>query len=664
MYKENGEVRKGEKKSNFCFYCETSVLNFSRHIVRNHPSETDVQKIILQPSGSKERKRLLDLLRKKGNFLNSNIVRKPVQRLRTEKDLLPCDNCLGFFSAKLLWRHRIKCTKLKSRNHRAAAQNVLIANLRIDTKLRETVFPRMRADEISLVAKKDPLICAYGARYIKVHREKHFINVASRKMRELSRFLIEIKKIEPTIKCLFDALKPQHFDILVAATRIVAKYDAEKDKFDSPTFAMNMGTYLKQCAEIAIVFALKRKEISETISSAEAEADLKTLLKVIESQWQYEISSQAASDLNINKWNKVTLVPLASDLKLLKDFLISKANSAVIGLNNDGDTSEYIVLLETIFCRIILLNRRRPGELQRLRLDTYEKSENGNSNSGYEEFSEVVSPTEKILLSRFKRIVIRGKRGRGVPVLFSPDTQNHIKVLLKYRKNFVSERNIFLFGNPQSNEPICGYKVLQKYAMACGAKNPTAITATRLRKHLATLTQLFDMSENDLEQLASFMGHTIGVHRENYRLPDDVFQTAKISKLLLLMEKGQAAHFKGKSLNDIDLNLEEDLMTDNDNERNNRSPSPLPEFVQSTSSEVPTEKQKHIPHKGKRVLVKWTNEQKNIIMRFFENHIKTKRPPRKNECEELKKLNPKIFENKDWPKIKVFVQNQYQKNYK
>ncbi|CAH1986997.1 unnamed protein product [Acanthoscelides obtectus] len=424
-------------------------------------------------------------------------------------------------------------------NKQVSAQNLLVSSLRIDLNLKKTVFPRMRADEISLVAKRDPLICAYGARYMKIHREKHFINVTSRKMREIARFLIEIEKMEPNIHCLFDALKPKYFDTTVAATKAVAKYDVEKDKFESPTYAMNMGTNLKQCAEIAIIFALKRKQIALTVSSAEAEADLKTLIKVIESQWQYEISSQAASDININKWNKVTLVPLASDLKLLKEFLITTANSAATALQNDGDgdVSQYVLLLESIFCRVILLNRRRPGELQRLTLDNYQILEKSDSSSNYEEFSEVVSPTEQILLKRFKRIVIRGKRGRGVPVLFSPDIQGHINILIKIRNKFVSEKNPFLFGNAKSNEPKCGYKVLKKFALASGAKNPSAITATRLRKHLATLTQLFDMSENDLEQLASFMGHTIGVHRENYRLPNDVYQTAKISKLLLLMEK-------------------------------------------------------------------------------------------------------------------------------
>lgn len=56
----------------------------------------------------------------------------------------------------------------------------------------------MRADEISLVAK-DSLIYEHGASVHIIHIEKHFINVASRKMLENSCLLIELTKMEPTI---------------------------------------------------------------------------------------------------------------------------------------------------------------------------------------------------------------------------------------------------------------------------------------------------------------------------------------------------------------------------------------------------------------------------------------------------------------------------------
>lgn len=68
------------------------------------------------------------------------------------------------------------------------------------------------------------------------------------------------------------------------------------------------------------------------------------------------------------------------------------------------------------------------------------------------------------------------------------------------------------------------------------------------------------MTESELKQLATFMGHTLSVHKDSYRLPSDVYQTAKISKLLMLMEDGRAD--KGEALDDMDLNLDEEVKGD------------------------------------------------------------------------------------------------------
>ncbi|KAG5896595.1 hypothetical protein JTB14_024404 [Gonioctena quinquepunctata] len=168
-------------------------------------------------------------------------------------------------------------------------------------------------------------------------------------------------------------------------------------------------------------------------------------------------------------------------------------------------------------------------------------------------------PQVKNFIAEFQRVVIRGKRGRGVPVLFSKDVQEHISVLLSVWNKQVDDKNPYLFGKPGLVTPITGYKVLQSYARASGAKNPSSITCTKLRKHLAT-SQLFSLNETEIDQLATFMGHTIGVHKNSYRLPDDLHQTAKISKILLLLESGNLGEYKGKTLDEIDINLNEDLL--------------------------------------------------------------------------------------------------------
>lgn len=627
---------------------------------------------------------LLFTLRKKGNYLNSHEHAKPVRSGTENTNYLPCKHCLGYYSSKNLWRHIKQCDANPSKgasakNAKSEAQNFLIRTLKVDDHLKDEVFPRMRADQISLTAKKDKLICAFASRYLKIHRDKHFVLVASRKMRELARLLIEMQKLDTSLNDLFQCLKPEHYDKLVSATKAASKYDYEKRSYQSPTFALNMGTVLKQCCDIALMHVLKRSVLFPTISSANVEANLKSLIDLIASNWKFDISNQAACDLNIKKWNKVTLIPLASDLKLLKDCLIQKAESALSDLKkNNHDAKAYNTLLETVYCRILLLNRRRPGELQRLFTSTYMSAMQNQSSQTYEEFSEAVSETEKILITKFKRIVIKGKRGRGVPVLISKDVQEHVDVMLEYRNHVFRKTNLYLFGNPNTGQPITGYKILKKYVTLCGAKNPDALTCTRLRKHLATLTQLFNLTENDMEQLASFMGHTLGIHRSSYRLPDDVYQTSKISKLLILMEKGEAGQFKGKTLDEINLNLEENVLEEPE-ENLLEEPEETTEIL-ADDNIIPNDDEqnkicsgiatnyrkkmlpkKKISPKRKIQRTPWTQDQKNIVTNYFKTHITQKKPPKQAECEELISKNSAILRNKDWLKIKVFVQNIYRK---
>lgn len=176
-----------------------------------------------------------------------------------------------------------------------------------------------------------------------------------------------------------------------------------------------------------------------------------------------------------------------------------------------------------------------------------------------------------------------------------------------------------------------------------------------------------------MEQLASFMGHTLGIHRSSYRLPDNLYQTAKISKLLILMEQGQAAQFKGKNLNDINLNLEDDLV-ENDENKNDQDGmrQEVNSDVETFESDEMTDKNKNrtdidtevkISKGKKRCLVPWSEQQKTVVTNFFKNHIKIKKPPKKAECESVKSQYPDLLNNKDWLKIKVFVQNKYTKSY-
>lgn len=95
-------------------------------------------------------------IRKKGNFIQNSVeVTKPMRKQKFT-DYLLCTNCLSFYSKNLLWKHKKKCTQNSNKttvNVQSEVQNLLLRHLKIDEKLKDTVFLRMRADKTSLVAK-------------------------------------------------------------------------------------------------------------------------------------------------------------------------------------------------------------------------------------------------------------------------------------------------------------------------------------------------------------------------------------------------------------------------------------------------------------------------------------------------------------------------------
>lgn len=131
-----------------------------------HSDEFEVQEILAYKVRDKRRKYLFTQLRHKGNFLksasNENVV--PVRQSSdmekpTVSSFLPCKYCKGFYKKKYLYRHIKTCPQNKdSKNGRINAISEgqsLFATYKKDDILRKEVFPTMRGDDISFVAKTD-----------------------------------------------------------------------------------------------------------------------------------------------------------------------------------------------------------------------------------------------------------------------------------------------------------------------------------------------------------------------------------------------------------------------------------------------------------------------------------------------------------------------------
>ena len=167
---------------------------------------------------------------------------------------------------------------------------------------------------------------------------------------------------------------------------------------------------------------------------------------------------------------------------------------------------------------------------------------------------------------------------------------------------------------------------------------------------MATVAQLLTMSNYDLEQLQTFMGHNQDTERPFYVQPLDIHQVAKLSKTLLFKERGKTGELKIKTLSEIDMEID----SEND-ETDNEAQEDLEILCEYSSS-------RNKPNKIPRKLIPWTVEQKAAARSFFAENIANKKPPKKNDVEQLRIRYNSLFDNKSWPQIKVFVQNIYKKN--
>ncbi|CAG9840805.1 unnamed protein product [Diabrotica balteata] len=676
--KENEEADGVEKvtdasyydKFTFCFYCEKDVDHFSRHIFTWHFNEIDVQKIMGASLKSKKRRELIKSLRKKGDFLRNRItnVLRPVKRLvqsdtSLRDSFLPCTYCFGFYKRKSLFKHTRKCpenreinTKQKRQTSQSDGQSALLVGtlFKHDKLLVKELFPRMRADKTNLIAQRDFLICQYAYSYMKGRKTKGNLDLVRQNMRRLSK-LFQFCSAHENINGIIDLLKPTKFSLILKAVNHIARYNAELEKYESPTVAMNFGTLLKKICDLAYIHYIQIENTNDQ------RKDLKILKKLIESQWSDEISAQAGLNLNENKWNKNDLIPLTNDIKNMNKFLKEWANQAFLDLQNDNtNIRSYNLLKEIVYAQIILLNRRRPAEVAQMNVDKY-LAINLKDNSGNTEFENCLTESERILLNSYCRIVIRGKRGRGVPILLSPDMKKHFDYFISLRHQFVNQ-NKYIFHSAGQGF-LDGTKILYKYAEKCGTDNPKSISATKLRKHLATITQLLHFDEKELEQLSQFMGHTLKTHFKVYRMSDNLYQTAKVSKLLLLMSEGGIEQYKGKNLDEIEIDLtnpiiEEDQIKDKIISYKNDDSAD----ITSTTIQVPSTSSKMNCRKIPIVRHKWNIEQKRLIAQHFKNNIKEKRPPKKFEVEAFQEQQSEEFRKMKWTTIKAVVFNMYKGN--
>ncbi|KAI7790205.1 hypothetical protein IRJ41_018223, partial [Triplophysa rosa] len=156
-------------------------------------------------------------------------------------------------------------------------------------------------------------------------------------------------------------------------------------------------------------------------------------------------------------------------------------------------------------------------------------------------------------------------------------------------------------------------------------------------------SKILNLDENEADQLADFLGHGIRIHRQYYRLPEGTLPLAKMSKVLMAMEKGTLSNFKGKRLDDIEIDPNERLEEPDDS-------------ISSNEEETDAHQQTLINHVFVNPSKKKMGEVK-AVEKHMMNFIQRCRVPGKQDCERCIQAEPEALKERTWTGVKNYVRN-------
>jgi hypothetical protein len=288
---------------------------------------------------------------------------------------------------------------------------------------------------------------------------------------------------------LMECIDGLHFDTLVQATVQLCCPEVDsrgRNLFKTPSIGLRLGHVLLKCAHIKRGMGIRRND-NDMRSEAER------FIELHNGEWTDKVSSRALTTLQLKKDAKIEILPSTSDLVKLQSFQSSEIQKATDQLLVSPNYHRWRSLAEMTLSRIIVFNKRRGGEVSKLLLSSYVERPDWKKECN-KDLIDTLKPIEKQLLNRMDLVFIPGKRNRKVPILLTTEVKFAMDAMVKTRSvcNIPSE-NPYFFSNDSSNGQLNGWFVLNKVAGLAGLEHAALITSTRLRKYIATVSQVINL---------------------------------------------------------------------------------------------------------------------------------------------------------------------------
>jgi hypothetical protein len=406
-----------------CFFCRKLLkLKIKRHLEMVHAKEPEVEQVLL--SSEEDCKLGFARLTNRGNF-NHNIrvlesgegtliVGRRSSRPVSNSDYLPCVHCLVFFMSSDINRHSRACkfkpTEVESEGSKTEKRVSSLSRMLLEgamkkkyvqasDKFKMETLSNMRCDELTTLVKKDAVIIRFGC--ILHHRlGKQRCHDISQRMRQLGRLLQEVNRLNAVaggqLVNLEQCLSGEKFDIVLEATEnLCSQFDDESGRhlFNNPSLGLKLGHTLAKCAELKVGMAIRSMDSN---MRAEAEA----FMALHKAEWTSQISGPSLASLKKRRYNNPQLLPLTSDLVKLKTFQERQMDMLTASLRKQPTYSTWRSLLEVVYSRVVIFNKRRGGETARLLLSAYEMRPKWEQVAS-DVLIQTLTPVEQQLLRRY-----------------------------------------------------------------------------------------------------------------------------------------------------------------------------------------------------------------------------------------------------------------------
>ncbi|XP_058800233.1 uncharacterized protein LOC131669405 [Phymastichus coffea] len=498
------DSKSGIKKYS-CYYCTKKKLktknnkiksqfaNLNDHYEKAHKNEDLIIKLKKyartarvkgQPlnDDQKKRKQILELLTSKANHLNninaqevSEIVvaRRPRENSGyTIKNYGTCYKCFKMLSLTSIHKHVHTCTgqsfikKHVIKSSSRATQGNYHAIAKADSI--EIISKMRNINIVDVIRYDDAVFFWLNAEAQKFETARQHHKQIRANLSKLGNFLNIIKEININIQELSDTFHEDFYDDVIEAIKTMGKPDPITGLMTAPSSAHNMFFLINNVASVYEIMIGTKQEVKRK--------QVQAFLNKFKKMWHSSIGNTIAE----------TMANIKEIIK--KNYLIKKTC--------------YENLRDALVSYLHITNCRRSGEIEMLRID---------------DFSKIDFKDDKC------RIEVRGKRKKPVPIVFNKMIYNYLKCLIRLRpKAQILKDNPFVFAtildvSKKNFSFVSACNLMAKFADLCGAEKPETLRGTRYRMQMATESLKKGIDNHQLEKLTAFMGHTKGIHCQNYR---------------------------------------------------------------------------------------------------------------------------------------------------